>query len=143
MMHSCKTHAVASWILQIIAAVILAQTLFFKFSGAPESRYIFATLGVEPWGRLATGAVELVAVVLLLTPRAIGLGAVLSLGLMAGAMGAHLTRLGLVVRDDGGLLFVLAVTVFVCAAGILMLRRREFSRFRRALAAFSLGERHR
>ncbi len=124
-MNACKSSTITSWSLQLIAAVILAQTLFFKFSGAEESKYIFATLGVEPWGRLLTGCVELVAVVLLLTPRTVTLGALLSLGLMTGAIGSHLTKLGIVVKNDGGLLFALAVTVFVCSAVVLILRRRQ------------------
>lgn len=124
-MNNCRTYTIASWILQLIAAAILAQTLFFKFSGAEESKYIFAALGAEPWGRFATGCAELVAVLLLLAPRTVTLGALLSLGLMIGAIGSHFAKLGLVVMDDGGLLFGLAVTVFVCSATILMLRRRQ------------------
>ena len=124
-MKSCKIKTVASWTLQVVAAAILAQTLFFKFSGAEESKYIFATLGAEPWGRVATGFAELVAVMLLLAPRTVTLGALLSVGLMTGAIGAHFTKLGIVVRDDGGLLFGLATTVFVCSAAVLVLRRRE------------------
>lgn len=124
-MNSCKTKTITSWILQIIAAAILAQTLFFKFSGAAESKFIFNTLGVEPWGRLASGVVELIAVVLLLVPRTVTLGALLALGVMTGAIGSHLTKLGLVVMNDGGLLFALAVMVFVCGAIILLLRRQE------------------
>jgi len=116
---------IVSWILQIAAAIILAQTLFFKFTGAEESRYIFTTLGVEPWGRIASGCAELVAVLLLLVSRTAVVGALLSLGVMTGAIGAHLTKLGLVVKDDGGLLFGLALTVFACSAAILALRRRE------------------
>lgn len=124
-MKRCASLTLTSWILQLIAAVILAQTLYFKFSGAPESKFIFTTLGVEPWGRIATGGIELVAVVLLLTPRTPVLGALLSAGLMAGAIGSHLTRLGIVVQDDGGLLFALAIAVLVCALGILAIRRRQ------------------
>lgn len=124
-MHPCKTHRTVSWIAQIIAAAILAQTLFFKFTGAPESKFIFSTLGVEPWGRILTGVLELVAVGLLLTPRLAACGAVLSLGLMGGAVMGHLTKLGLVVQDDGGLLFALAVTVFGAAAVVVWLRRAE------------------
>ena len=124
-MKSNKAKMVASWILQIIAAAILAQTLFFKFSGSEESKYIFSTLGVEPWGRVATGLAELVAVVMLIAPRTVALGALLSLGLMIGAMGSHLTRLGIVVKDDGGLLFGLAITVLLCSAAILVIRRRQ------------------
>jgi len=124
-MSLCKTHTAASWILQLLAAAILVQTLFFKFSGAEESKHIFATLGVEPWGRIATGCAELVAITLLLVPRLVSLGALLSCGLMVGAIAAHLTRLGIVVRNDGGLLFGLAVTVLLCSVCILMLRRRQ------------------
>ena len=124
-MKNCRTHTIASWILQIIAAAILAQTLFFKFSGAVESKYIFTTLGAEPWGRVATGCAELVAVGLLLAPRTVTLGALLSLGLMSGAIGSHLTKLGVIVQDDGGLLFGLAVTVFLCSTVILVLRRQQ------------------
>lgn len=124
-MKHCTTHTVISWIFQIVAAAILAQTLFFKFSGAEESRFIFATLGVEPWGRVATGCAELAAVFLLLMPRTVPVGAFLSLGLMTGALGAHLTKLGIVVKDDGGLLFGLAATVFACSAIVIFLHRRE------------------
>jgi hypothetical protein len=124
-MHPCKTHRTVSWIAQLIAAVILAQTLFFKFTGAPESKFIFSTLGVEPWGRILTGVLELVAVGLLLTPRWAGCGGLLSLGLMGGALMGHLTKLGLIVQDDGGLLFALAVTVFAAAALVVWLRRAE------------------
>ena len=124
-MKNCRTHTVASWIFQLIAAAILAQTLFFKFSGAEESKYIFTTLGVEPWGRIASGCAELLAVILLLVPRTVTLGALLAVGVMTGAIGSHLTKLGLVVKDDGGLLFALALTVFACGANVLVLRRRE------------------
>lgn len=124
-MPSCKLKTIASWFLQLIAAGILAQTLFFKFSGAPESRYIFTTLGVEPWGRIAAGLTELVAVVLLLVPRTLTLGALLALGVMTGAIGSHLTRLGIEVQNDGGLLFALAVLVLACSFGILLLRRHQ------------------
>jgi len=114
-----------AWTLQIIIAVILLQTLFFKFTGAAEPVYIFTTLGMEPWGRIGSGIVELIASVLLLVPGRAALGAVLALGVMVGAIASHLGRLGIIVMDDGGLLFTLAVTVFVCSAVVLALRRRQ------------------
>jgi hypothetical protein len=120
-----KNAARASWTLQVIAAVILGQTLFFKLSGAEESRWIFETLGAEPWGRWASGAAEAVAVVLLLVPRTAGAGALLALGVMAGAIGSHLLRLGIEVGGDGGLLFALAVATFVACAAVAWLRRGE------------------
>jgi hypothetical protein len=120
-----KTNVTISWALRIIAAVILAQTLYFKFTGAEESKYIFSTLGMEPVGRYGSGVAELIAVVLLLMPSTAALGALLGLGVIAGALGAHLTKLGIEVQGDGGLLFYLAVAVFVCCAGVVWLHRDE------------------
>jgi putative oxidoreductase len=114
-----------SWLLQIVVAVILLQTLFFKFTGAAESVYIFSTLGAEPWGRIGSGMVELIAAILLLVPATVTVGAALALAVIAGAILSHLTILGIEVQGDGGLLFVLALTVFVASAVILVLRRNE------------------
>lgn|GEM_PF-94318 len=122
-MPSCKLHATVSWIFQSVAAAILLQTLFFKFTGAAESKYIFTTLGVEPWGRIATGTLELLATVLLLRGRWAVFGALLAIGLMFGAIVSHLTKLELVVQDDGGLLFALAVTVFGASVIVVWLHR--------------------
>lgn len=124
---SSRRWAIVSWCAQILVAVILFQTLFFKFSAAEESVYIFTTLGMEPWGRIGSGLVELVAVVLILTPRRVVFGALLSLGVISGAIFSHLTKLGVVVKDDGGLLFILAVTVFAGSLGILAIRRAELA----------------
>ena len=114
-----------SWALQLIVAGILLQTLFFKFTGAAESVYIFSTLGAEPWGRIGSGVVELIAALLLLYPATITLGALLSLGVITGAIVSHLTVLGIEVQGDGGLLFFLALAVFVASAAILVLRRGD------------------
>jgi hypothetical protein len=115
-----------SWILRVVAALILLQTLFFKFTGAPESIYIFTVVGQEPWGRIGSGVVELVASVLLLVPKpaAAPTGALLALWVMSGAIFFHLTKLGIVVQDDGGLLFALAVVVWLSSAVVLWLHRR-------------------
>ncbi|MFM9996984.1 MAG: DoxX family protein [Phycisphaerales bacterium] len=115
--------AILSWTLQSVVAAILVQTLFFKFTGAEESVYIFRTLGAEPVGRIGSGVAELVAVVLLLVPRTVIYGALLSLGVICGAIASHLTVLGIEVMNDGGLLFGLAVIVFVCSTSILAIRR--------------------
>lgn len=122
-----RARAALCWVLQIVAAAILFQTLFFKFAAAEESVYIFSTLGLEPWGRIGSGVAELIACVLLLVPRTVPAGALLALGVMSGALVSHLTKLGIVVRDDGGLLFGLAVTVFLCSVAILSIRRRQVS----------------
>src|SRR5271166_5153388 len=126
--------SVLSWALRIAAAVILLQTLFFKFTGAPESIYIFTKVGAEPWGRIGSGVVELIAAILLLTPRFTWLGSVLAMGMMAGAVLSHLTVLGIEVQGDKGLLFGLALTVFVTCAINLFLHRGEIPVIGRRLA---------
>lgn len=122
-----RTQNVVSWALQILVAVILLQTLFFKFTGAEESKYIFSTLlgDREAVGRIGSGVIELITSVLLLYPRTTWLGALLALATASGAIFSHLTKLGLVVKDDGGLLFALALTVFVGSAVVLFLHRSE------------------
>ncbi|MCB1054328.1 MAG: DoxX family protein [Acidobacteria bacterium] len=120
-----KSQKIVSWIARLVAAVILLQTLFFKFTGAPESIYIFQKLGAEPWGRLGTGSLELVTSILLLIPATAALGGLLAVGVMAGAIMSHLTILGIEVQGDGGLLFTLALVVFVCGLVVLWIHRRE------------------
>ena len=110
--------------LRLVAAVILLQTLFFKFTGAEESVYIFSTLGAEPWGRIGSGVVELIASILLLIPATAVYGALLSAGIGAGAVASHLAVLGIEVRGDGGLLFALALVVLTCALALLAIHRR-------------------
>jgi uncharacterized membrane protein YphA (DoxX/SURF4 family) len=124
-MKGWNVQGIVSWGLQVLVAGILLQTLFFKFTGAAESVYIFSTLGVEPWGRIVSGIVELVAAIMLLVPATTTLGAALALAVMAGAIGSHLTVLGIEVMGDGGLLFGLALAVFVASGAILVLRRSE------------------
>lgn len=112
-------------LLRLVAAGILLQTLFFKFSGAEESVYIFETLGAEPFGRWASGVMELIAAVLLLVPTTQAIGAVLSAGVMAGAIMSHLLFLGIEVKGDGGLLFGLAIVVFLSATVIAFQQRAQ------------------
>ena len=128
-----------SWALQLIVAGILLQTLFFKFTGAAESVYIFSTLGAEPWGRIGSGVVELIAALLLLFPATITMGAILALGVIAGAIVSHLTVLGIEVQGDGGLLFFLALAVFVSSVAILFLRRSDIPVLGVWLASHSLA----
>jgi hypothetical protein len=121
---------IIGWGLRIIVAAILFQTLFFKFSGAAESVYIFSKLGAEPWGRIGSGVIEVFAVIFLLIPSTVTIGAILSFGTACGAILSHLTKLGIAVinsdgTSDGGLLFALALTVFVGSAIILFIHRAE------------------
>ena len=116
-----------SWALRLIVAVILVQTLFFKFTAAKESVYIFSTLGMEPWGRVGSGVFELVASILLLIPSTITLGAAMAMAATGSAILFHLFRLGIALTavGDHGELFALAIVVTLCSAGILLLHRQE------------------
>ncbi len=114
-----NTKVIIYWVARILAAIIMFQTLFFKFTASPESVYIFTTVGMEPWGRIGVGILELIASVLIIIPVTAWLGAGLALGLMAGAIGMHLTLLGIEVKGDGGQLFIYAVTVTVCSLYVL------------------------
>ena len=127
-----KAQTVVSWVMQLAVAGILLQTLFFKFTGAQESVYIFSMVGrfiniagVEPWGRLGSGVIELVASMLLLVPSTASIGAIVTMGVMGGAIVSHLVILGIDVRGDGGLLFGLALTAFIGSAIVLILRRSQ------------------
>ena len=127
-----KAETAASWLLQLLVAGILLQTLFFKFTAAEESVYIFSTVGqfvgvagVEPWGRIGSGVVELAAAILLLVPATVSLGAILTMGVMAGAIVSHLFILGIEVKGDGGLLFGLALAAFAGSLIVLVLRRTQ------------------
>src|SRR5246500_3182552 len=126
--------AVLSWVLRITAAIILLQTLFFKFTAAPESVYTFTKVGAEPWGRIGSGVVEPIAAVLILTPRFTWLGSLLAIAVMAGAILSHLTILGIEVQGDKGLLFALALIVFVASAVNLVLHRNSIPLIGRRLA---------
>ncbi len=123
------TSNILKWALRIIVAVILLQTLFFKFTGAEESIFIFKTLGIEPYGRIGSGIVELIASILLLIPRTTWLGALLALGTIMGAIASHLFVLGIEVQGDGGWLFVLAVVVAVCSALLLWMEKAAVMNF--------------
>lgn len=123
-----KSLSIVSWIFRILVALIFIQTLFFKFTGAPESKYIFTTLmgeEMEAVGRIGSGLVELVASVLLLIPRTGAYGALLALATISGAIFSHLTVLGVTVNDDGGTLFGMAIGVFVLSLAILFIHRRD------------------
>jgi putative oxidoreductase len=125
MNHLSTAQSTASWAAQLLVAGILLQTLFFKFTAAEESVYIFTALGAEPWGRIASGVVELAASLLLLIPATAPFGALLTIGTMTGAILSHLTVLGIEVKGDGGLLFGLAVTALLGSLVVLAIRRAQ------------------
>lgn len=122
---SYQLKSILPWVLRVLAALIMLQTLFFKFTAAEESVYIFSKLGIEPWGRVGTGIGELIASILILIPATTAFGAVLGTGLMAGAIFFHLTTLGIVVKDDSGQLFIYALLVFISCSILTVLYRGQ------------------
>ena len=118
-MQRMNTLILTSWALRLIVAVILLQTLFFKFTASPESVYIFRKMGTEPWWRWGQGIWELCAAIFLLAPRFVWLGGMLTIGAMGAAILSHLTWLGVSVQGDHGLLFCMALVT--CAGGFVSL----------------------
>ncbi len=131
-----KPAVIVSWILQLVVAFLLGQTLFFKLTGAPETIALFEIVGAEPMGRYATAIAELVCVVLLLIPKTSVIGAIGSLGVISGAIMSHITKLGISIDPvelgkpeiaplEGPTLFVMAVVVFVSSAIVIVIRRTQ------------------
>ncbi|WP_405207888.1 DoxX family protein [Aquimarina sp. LLG6339-5] len=116
-------------VLRIIVAIILIQTLRFKFTGHPDSIYIFSKVGLEPYGRIATGIVELIAGILLLIPKTVWIGATITLGVIGGAIFMHITKLGVEINNDGGILFITALLTFILSGVILWMKRKEVKFF--------------
>lgn len=127
-----KPSVIIIWILRLIAAIIMLQTLYFKFTGHEQSVKLFTQLGMEPWGRIGTGVMELIASALLLYSRTIALGALMGLGLMSGAIFFHLTKLG-ITFDGDIILFVYAVITFVCCAVLCFIYRNKLMNTVRSL----------
>ncbi len=112
-------------VLRYAIAIILLQTLRYKFLAHPDSVYIFSTLGIEPYGRIGVGILELIASILLLFNKKSWLGALLATGLMAGAIVSHLTQLGIEVKGDGGTLFYMAVGTWILSLIVLWNKRKD------------------
>lgn len=116
---------IISWVLRIAAAAILLQTLYFKFTGHPESVELFTKLGIEPWGRIGTGVIELITGIILLIPATAFIGAFLGIGLMSGAILSHLTVVGIESKGDGGQLFMLAIIVMILCIAIALIHKQQ------------------
>lgn len=114
-----------TWIIKLTAVIILLQTLYFKFTAAEESVYIFTTLGAEPYGRIGSGIIELIASILILIPRTTLLGAIIGIGVMAGALMSHLLILGIEVKGDGGTLFILGLITFLCCILLIIQNKNK------------------
>lgn len=111
--------------LRIVVAIILIQTLRFKFTAHPDSVYIFTKVGLEPNGRIFIGILELIAAVLLLIPKTVWAGALLTLGIIGGAIMMHLTQLGIQINNDGGVLFITALVTFILSLVILYKYKKD------------------
>ena len=120
-----KTKNIISWALRLTVAIILLQTLYFKFTAHPDSVHIFSALGIEPWGRIGLGIVELITALLILAPKTKIIGMINSLGIIIGAVFSHLLVLGVTVGNDGGSLFTLAIIVFIASTLFLILHKTE------------------
>lgn len=112
-------------VIRIVIALILIQTLRFKFTAHPDSVYIFTQAGIEPYGRIAVGILELIAGILLLIPKTIWVGAITTIGLMAGAIFIHLTKIGVIVNNDKGVLFVTAFLTLILSTIVLYSYRSD------------------
>jgi len=120
------------WLIRIVPAIIMLQTLIFKFTGAPESIALFTELGAEPYGRIGSGVIELVAVILLIIPNKSFYGAILGFGTMIGAILSHFFIIGINFNNDGSALFTLALITFACCAFVLFEERNKFSTFKKS-----------
>lgn len=124
-----KLPTILQWVLRLIAAIIMLQTLYFKFSGAEESVYIFTQMGIEPWGRYGTGIAELIASILILYKPLTAFGSLMAVGIMSGALVSHILVLGVVVKDDNGLLFSYALIVWLASVILAWLNRAQLVDF--------------
>ncbi len=116
---------IVSWVLRVVASIIMLQTLYFKFSGAEESIQLFTMLGMEPWGRYGVGVMELIASILLLVPKTKVMGAILGVGLMSGALFFHLTKIGIVDASGNAMLFIYACVAFISCGILLVIHTDE------------------
>jgi hypothetical protein len=119
------TKNIISWLLRLTVAIILLQTLYFKFTAHPDSVHIFSALGVEPWGRITLGIIELITAILILIPKTKIIGMVNSIGIITGAILSHLLVLGINVSNDGGGLFILAIIIFIASSIFLIMHKTE------------------
>ena len=111
--------------LKIMVVMILIQTLRFKFTGHHDSVYIFTKVGLEPYGRIGIGILELITAILLLIKRTSWLGAGITTGVISGAVIMHLTNLGIEVKGDSGLLFYTGIFVLASSLFILYTEKRS------------------
>ena len=131
-----KPIVITSWVLQVIVAAIFVMAGLPKLTGDEGSKALFEVLGAEPMGRLAAGVFELLAAVLILFPKTVAIGGVLSLGIISGAILSHFTKLGVSIDSvalgqpalepiNGPSMFIMAVIVFIASLGVVAIRRSQ------------------
>lgn len=113
-------------VLKVVLAIILLQTLFFKFTASPESVYIFSKLNIEPYGRIGSGIIELFASFLLFFKRTKFYASMVIFGTMAVALLSHLFVLGIEIMNDGGTLFLLACVCFLISGYLILKYKNDF-----------------
>lgn len=118
-----------SFVLRIAISLIYLQTLYFKFTGHPDSVYIFSKLGLEPYGRIGVGVIELIVSILLLINKTKLLSIIVSLSIITGAIASHLLVIGITIKEDDGGLFTLAIIIFTLNIVLIYLHKTDFSRF--------------
>jgi putative oxidoreductase len=116
-----KIMHVGLWILQIGAAGMFLMVGFFKLSGDPRMVGLFDAIGLGQWFRYVTGSLEVLGALLLLIPRLSGLGALLLMGVMLGAVPTHLFVVG------GSPL--LAITLLIVTGVVAWGRRKRTMNF--------------
>ena len=126
-----KTTTIISWVLRLAIAIIFIQTLYFKFTAHPDSVYIFSELGVEPYGRVGLGIIELITAILLMVNSTKIIAIFLSIGIIIGAIGSHILVIGTSVQGDGGGLFALAWVVLLAGIVLLFIHKKELNIFRK------------
>ena len=122
---------------RILVVFIIGQTLPFKYSGHPDSVWIFEQLGWEPWGRYLIALLETSSIILLLTRWYI-LGAIMSLSLISAANFMHFTRLGFDVNGDEGYLFQMSIVVILSSLMIIIVWNRDRSKKQKTVFQFDI-----
>ena len=123
-----KKTSLLSFVIRIAISLIYLQTLYFKFTAHPDSVYIFSKLGLEPYGRIGIGMLELIVAILLVLNKTKLLSIIVSLGIITGAIASHLLVIGITIKEDHGGLFTLAIIIFTLNIVLIYLHKTDFSK---------------
>lgn len=121
--HLNKAEKLISIVFQIIAALILANAAFGKFSGNEMSVHVFHELNILET-RIVIGIIEVLAALLLLS-KIPQYGALLGFGTMLGALIAHVSILGMEIHGDGGQMVMMMAVVLLSSIIVMWINRRR------------------